>query len=236
MGDKREQTDNLVYKSHIKRFNKRLEKALNKLPEEIRSEDEQRPAIYAARRKVADKLKKDVNEAGHYLDQYLAKLLSQNSGTFSKKEWTRGNKKIRDNLEKKKHKYLLSILDYLCTHTFSMNKSRVEGDKIGAGVYETKTKKGESEERIYVLIQIDKETIGIKFGISSSAVQKYVKEMERVGIIKKLGRDGSRGKALYALGTFYIWRDEEEDYKEKPKRLWFLNKETCEMLLEFNIG
>ena len=59
--------------------------------------------------------------------------------------------------------------------------------------------------------------------------------MERVGIVKKLGKESPHGKMLYALGSFQIFEDPEEDWTPKPRRLWFLTKETREMLIKFNI-
>ena len=112
----------------------------------------------------------------------------------------------------------------MSSHTLSFSQSRFEGDKIGAGVYETETEEGEREERTYILIEVDKVNIGIKLGISPSLIQKYVQGMERVGIIKKLGKSGPRGKALYAMGSFQIYEDPEDDYVSKPRRLWYLTE------------
>ncbi|MHC4270255.1 MAG: hypothetical protein ACYSTS_17585 [Planctomycetota bacterium] len=226
--------DNPTYRLNEKHLKRRIKKALDKIDEEIRS-DEQHPVVFAIKREITNKIIKRLEETVHRFKKDYEKWLLRNKGKFVNLKWIKKNVAIRNNLQEKKHEHLLPIVDYMSSHTLSYKESCFLGDKIRAGVHKTTTKKGEYEERIYILIKIDKENIGIKLGISPSLVYKYVKEMERVGIIKKLGRDGSRGKVLYAMGTFQIFEDPKEDWTPKPRRLWFLNKETRGMLVEFNI-
>ena len=208
--------DNPTYRLNEKHLKRRIEKALDKIDEEIRT-DEQHSAVFAIKREITNKIVKRLEETVHRFKKDYEKWLLRNRGDFANKQWIKKNKKIRDNLEMKKHKYLLPILDYLCSHTLSYKKSRFVGDKIGAGHYKTTTKKGEHEERTYILIEVDRVNIGIKLGISPSLVHKYAKEMERVGIIKKLGKESSRGKMLYAIGSFQIFEDATDDWTPKPR-------------------
>ncbi len=177
------------FKGLEKRIDRELKKAFHKIGinyEEIKTEDFEEPLIYAIKRKVIrQELKRQESKCSWFRKEYKNYLIPDKE-IFSKKHWIIDNKKICENLERKRNNKLIPLLNYLCNHRLSWRQSEYLAEEIKTGSHSMETKKGQNVSRTYVFVMLDYEDIKGKFGMSRSLTQKYLKVMVDVGIIKSI--------------------------------------------------
>jgi hypothetical protein len=193
--------------------------------------------IKRAKKNAAKCALKDAEQLVAYINREYKKELNIKLGWPTK--WMLRDKRLMKNLDR--YPCFFPVLRYLINHSYKQfTDSQELADKVGFGkhkhILKSGDQKGEEKEYHYVLVQVDKERLINSLGkdriqISKSYIQKYIKAFDDIGILKKLGKHGSHGNNLYAIG---YWRT----YKgNSMKREWFLSetKEFKERLRNFNL-
>lgn len=128
---------------------------------------------------------------------YNTFLVKKDDGPLWPKGWMEDDKKgIKVMMEKRKH--FIPLMNYLCECQLGPQESDELMERRGIEPYEA----GENKvRRTYILIHnLDFEIMGKQLDLKPDPLRKHLQEMERMGILKKFGKDGPRGQLIYALG------------------------------------
>lgn len=219
-----------IIERHLKR---RIKAALN--DEDYGLEYIDDPLIFAVMRKAIRKVVKNLEETLSWFREEYKRYLIPDKEIFFHKKWIWKNKKISENLARKRNSKLIPLMNYLCNHRLGWEESRALGRVIGAVTLQIKTKKGEDVRRILVLAKPDLEDIKNKLNMSQSLIQKYLKGMSESGFIRSVRKLGANKQKAYALG-YYLPYSSETGRMTRYKSNWFLKdtKEMRQALMSFN--
>ncbi|MGD0231909.1 MAG: hypothetical protein ABSC19_16400 [Syntrophorhabdales bacterium] len=199
--------------------------------EQVSAEDEAAKAYYGQRRFAAraavvqDHKKQVLKFLKHLEDNYKAELRVKKDRKAPK--WMQ-QAAIRKALE---NTLFHEVLDHLKGHTMTHDEGSRLADRRGLGEYARGSKENE-----YVLIMPDYAHMAAILGIKEQALRLYVNRFVDMDILKELGKDGPRGRKIYAIGFWSHYR-KQDDGKGGSQRIWFL-KETWylkEMLRNFTV-
>ncbi|MHC4269448.1 MAG: hypothetical protein ACYSTS_13390 [Planctomycetota bacterium] len=223
------------FKGLKKRIDRELKKAFQKNGinyEDIKPEDFKVPLIYAIKRKVIrQELKRLESKCSWFRKEYKNYLIPDKE-IFSNKQWVFKNKKICENLARKRNSKLLPLLNYLCNHKLSWRQSESLAEEIDTDSHSMETKKGQNVERTLVLVIPDYEDIEKTLKMSLPLIRKYLQGMTEAGFIKALKKSGSHGQKVYAVG-YYLPYEGDEGGTTRYKANWFLTGGMKEALMEF---
>ena len=111
-----------------------------------------------------------------------------------------------------------------------LDKARKLAEERDIGKYQTTIKsgsnKGKADEKYYVLFVPDYEDMAAKLKMRTKNIRKYFKKFCEIGIMIDMGKMGSRGNKIYAVGSWLFFIN--EDKKEQGRRKFFL-KDSSEM-------
>lgn len=219
-----------VIKKHLGR---KIDKAFNYEYIELENRDDK--SDFAVKRKVIRQVVKNLEETRSWFREEYKRYLIPDQEIFFHKQWIWKNNKIRENLNQRRNKKLIPLMNYLCNHRLSLKESESLADDISAGSFYKKTAKGEDGWHTFVLAIPDFEDIENELDMSQSLVQKHLKGMGDAGIIKPMRKAGSRGQKVYALGYYNSYP--LADGGTGSKSNWFLKdgKEMRQALMNFNI-
>ena len=126
--------------------------------------------------------------------------------------------------------------------------SLIWSNKVNAGKYRYTTKDGRTDDYVYIVVKLFrrgrggkgvkdlKDDLAKKLGISKRSVSYRIQALCKAGILKKLGRVGKRGYAIYASGFFMPWSSEG---KGGNNRIYFISqlpdreKVLCNLKIRF---
>ncbi len=163
-------------------------------------------------KKLRNKAIQDVRKAVEHLPKLLDQLEVKDKRSFPPK-WIKGSKAIMDNLKKKGNRHFLELYWLL-----------KEGRVRHTGTIELTQKrrwKGEGG-KLPVLSKADYHQAKKETGLEAQQVRRYLQEMVRHGIVKKMGKDGVGGQVVYSLG---YWA---KGYAKFPRPVFYL-KQTQKM-------
>jgi predicted transcriptional regulator len=189
---------------------------------------------FAVKRKVIRQVVRNLEDIISWCRNEYKRYLIPDQEIFSRKQWIWNNKKIHENLNKRRNKKLIRLMDYLGNHRLGWKQSETLSDDISAGSFSIKTKKGNDVERTFVLVIPDFEDIEDKLDMSKPLIQKYLQGMGEAGIIKPIRKAGSHGQKVYALGYYHPYSPKDSKItRHKPN--WFLksSKEMKQALIKF---
>ena len=168
-------------------------------------------------------LDKIVNEIRAYIKTEFKRELSIKS-TRALPKWITKNQSIMNAISKTRFD---DVWLYIQKHTMPLQRSRVLAKEKRLGQHK--------EKREYVLFIPDKIDMKNSLNLSESSIQKYMKAFCDSGILKKLGKFGSRSKHIYVFGFWSAYGEEGE--KRGTKRNYFLKntKEVRESLKKFRV-
>lgn len=124
-------------------------------------------------------------------------LVKKDDGPLWPKGWMEDDKKgIKVMMEKRKH--FIPLMNYLCECQLGPQESAELMERRGIEPYRVGKNK---VRRTYILIHnLDFVKMGNALELKPDPLRKHLQEMERIGILKKFGKDGPRGQLIYALG------------------------------------
>ncbi len=213
-----------TFKRIEKHLKWKIEKALN--GESVEIEDIDDPFVFAVMRKIIRQVVKNLEETLSWFREEYKRYLIPDKEIFFHKKWIWKNKKISENLGRRRNKKLIPLMNYLCNHRLGWKESVSLAHDIGAASLSMKTEKGHDVERYMVLVIPNFKDIKNKLNMSQSLTQKYLQGMGDVGFIKPIKKSGSHGHMVYAVGYYLPYLEEGEITRYKPN--WFL-KDTKEM-------
>lgn len=182
---------------------------------------------------------KILSSIGNQLTDYLEAF--HNTFTVKKenkplwpKAWMENDKKgIKVMIEKRTH--FIPLMNYLCSCQLGSQDAEDLIQRRGIEPYQAEMNtdgKKWTVNRTYVLLQkLNFEKMEEVIGLKSDPLRKHLQELERIGVLKNLGKDGPRGQLIYALG---YWLPVPN--KPFPRPVYFL-KDTPQMkiaLRDFN--
>jgi hypothetical protein len=223
--------DTSTFRIIEKHFGQKMNKAFG--DKDFEFEEVEDKFVFAVKRKVARQVIKNVEEIVLWFKDEYKRYLIPDKEIFYHKKWIWKNNKISENLEGRRNKHLIPLMNYLCNHRLGLKESESLADDIDAGAFYKETQKGKDMWHRFVLVIPDYEDIEDKLEMSPSLIQKYLKGMGDAGFIKPIRKVGSHGQIVYALGYYLVYPD--KDGVKKPKPNWFLkgNKEMKQALREF---
>ncbi len=220
-----------TFKRIEKHLKWKIEKALK--GESVEIEDIDDPFVFAVMRKIIRQVVKNLEETLSWLREEYKRYLIPDLEIFSHKKWIVKNKKIRENLARKRNSKLLPLMNYLCNHKLSWKESESLAEELGADSHSMHTKKGQYVERTLVLVIPGYEDIENKLDMSLSLIRKYLQGMGDVGFIKPIKKSGSHGHMVYAVGYYLPY--EGEGGTTRHRAIWFLKncQEMSDALMYF---
>ncbi len=185
-----------IIERHLKR---KIEEASN--GESVEIEDIDDPFAFTIKRKTIREVVKNLEDTLSWFREEYKRYLIPDKEIFFHKKWIWGNKKISENLDKRRNRNLIPLMNYLCNHRLGWKESISLSDEIGAAPFSMETKKGQYVERTLVLVIPDYEDIENKLNMSLPLMRKYLKGMGDVGFIKPIKKSGSHGQCSWLLST-----------------------------------
>lgn len=182
---------------------------------------------------------KILSSIGNQLSEYVEAF--HNTFSVVKKEnkslwptaWMENDKKIKVMMEKRTH--FIPLMNYLCSCQLGYQDAEELMQRRGIEPYQAEMNNDDKKrtvDRIYVLLQkLDFEKMEEVIGLKPDPLRKHLQELEKIGVLKNLGKDGPRGQLIYALG---YWLPVPN--KPFPRPVYFL-KDTPQIkkaLRDFN--
>lgn len=176
---------------------------------------------FAARAEVIKEYKQQILKFKSYLDvTYKAELRIKKDYHIPKWMQQAGIKKVLDKTR------FIDVFNYLQKNTMIHEKGSRLVDKLRLSKHVK-----EGKEYDYVLVLPDYHDMQIELDITLQTIRLYVNRFVDMGILKELGKEGSRGQKIYGIGYWSFYGS------DSGKRNWFL-KETPrmkEMLRNFTV-
>jgi hypothetical protein len=113
-----------------------------------------------------------------------------------------------------------------------MGNLNEKGNRHFLGLYKMLMEKRikNAEEGTPVLVKPDYDLIELRLGLRRQDAWRHLREMCRLGIIKKANMDGERGEMIYQIGTY-----EQEKSKFPKPTYWVQNTpDMVKALTEFD--
>ncbi len=223
--------DTATFKIIERHLERKIKETLN--DEDFRLEDIEDPLVFAVMRKAIRKVVKNLEETLSWFREEYKRYLIPDKEIFFHKKWIWKNKKISENLARKRNSKLIPLMNYLCNHRLGWKESILLARDIGAASLQIKTKKGDYVWRTLVLVIPDYEDIENKLDMSLSLIRKYLQGMGDVGFIKPIKKSGSHGHMVYAVGYYLPY--EGEGGTTRHRTIWYLkdSKEMRQALMYF---
>jgi len=142
-----------------------------------------------------------------WYDQAFKEYTRKFGGAFSRRAWIKNDKKIMANLNKKRNRYLIPIMDFLAANALPYLQTEGTFDKIIIG----------KKKRVPIVVKPNEQAIMEYFGISRTQIWTYLKGAARAGFIMKMDkRFRSHEGHYYILGS-YGWYNANKDKPKKDK-------------------
>ncbi|HUK99780.1 MAG TPA: hypothetical protein VLX29_02875 [Nitrospirota bacterium] len=190
---------------------------------------------FSIRREVVRQFKKihkqAVEEFFKSFDLEYAHELRRDGDVFPM-VWMTNDKELWSAIGNKKSIFI-PLLNHLWSSRMNINDSKRLSIQLGAGKAKMTTRKGEQVTRDFIFIEgIDYEDLGKKVNASKSTIYNYIRALVKQGILIQFGKDGSRGRMVYAMGYFLPYKTRD---KSGFKQLPFVNEKMKHALREFNV-
>jgi hypothetical protein len=141
-------------------------------------------------KKIRNKAVRELKQIPPHLAKYLDTLEVKDKRGFPPK-WFTGSKAIMDNLRKKGNRHFIELYRLL-------KEGSVKHSDTSA-VMQKREWNGEGG-KLPVLSKADYDQVEKETGLEAQQVRRYLQEMMRHGIIKRVGKDGCGGQMVYSLG------------------------------------
>lgn len=222
-----------TFKLIERHLERKIKKALT--DNDVELEDIEHPFAFVVKQKAIKQVIKNLEDSQSWFREEYKRYLIPDQEIFSHRKWIWNNKKISENLARKRNSKLIQLMNYLCNHRLGIKESVLLADDIGAVPFSKKTKKGDYVEYALVLLIPNFEDIKNKLNISLSLIRKYLQGMGEAGFIKPIRKLGSNEQKVYALG-YYLPYSSADSKVTRYKPNWFLknNKEMKQALMNFN--
>jgi hypothetical protein len=220
-----------TFKLIERHLERKIKKALT--DNDIELEDIEDPFAFVVKRKTIRLVIKNIEDSQSWFREEHKRYLIPDQEIFSHRKWIFENKRIRENLARKRNSKLIQLMNYLCNHRLGIRESILLAGDIGAVPFSSKTKKGDYVEYALVLVIPDFEDIENKLDMSLSLIRKYLKGMSESKFIIPIRKCGSNEQKVYSLGYYLPY--EGEGGTTRYSKIWFLknNKEMRQALMNF---
>ncbi len=198
-------------------INRRLTAARGNEPEDC-------PWIYNQLKDEAKETLKELEDALKWYKAEYREYLYKSGILFSTRKWLKKDKEVMANLNKRRNRHLLPVLEELAADQLPSKETKIKVEIIIDG---------KKDDKKPVVSKPNYQRIAKKVGISPSLVQKYLEGANQQGLILA-GGNRYRGGRYYIIGFWVIYKDKKDGNKVKERPVYFISQKNRDKLINFH--